>query len=150
VSSAVISPERHLSREVYVYVYHALSVTNRYRLIDWRLTARQHRKVNVRRSAQAAMDGQRETMQNYSIYLFYYDIVLETQTKVHRIRTITWDSGESVSKNDFISDGVKAKAPKAKATAKAKAVVHKAKDKVINRNQGLRQGHDEPTQYHFL
>jgi len=31
---------------------------------------------------------------------------------------------------------------------KAKAVVHK--DKVLNRNQGLRQGHDEPTQYHFL
>jgi len=44
------------------------------------------------------------------------------------------------------SDGVKARSPK------AKAVVHKAKakDKVINRDQGLRQGHDEPTQYHFL
>jgi len=26
----------------------------------------------------------------------------------------------------------------------------KAKDKVINRDQGLRQGYDEPTQYHFL
>jgi len=37
------------------------------------------------------------------------------------------------------SDGVKARAPKAK-----------AKDKVINRDQGLRQGHDDPTQYHFL
>ena len=60
-----------------------------------------------------------------------------------------------------ISDGVKARAPKAKtkakaigikAKAKANAVVHKvkAKDKVINRDQGLRQGHDEPTQYHFL
>jgi len=64
------------------------------------------------------------------------------------------------------SDGVKARAPKAKTKAKAeaigiktKAVVHKAKakshkakakDKVINRDQGLRQGHDEPTQYHFL
>jgi len=45
--------------------------------------------------------------------------------------------------------------PKAKTKAKAvvhkaKAKVHKAKDKVINRDQGLRQGHDEPTQYHFL
>jgi len=40
--------------------------------------------------------------------------------------------------------GVKAKAK----GIKAKAVVHKAKahkDKVINRDQGLRQGHDEPT-----
>jgi len=53
--------------------------------------------------------------------------------------------------------GVNARAPKAKTKAKAigiktkaKAVVHKAKDKVINRDQGLRQGHDEPTQYHFL
>jgi len=36
-----------------------------------------------------------------------------------------------------ISDGVKARAPK-------------AKDKVINRDKGLRQGHDEPTQYNFL
>jgi len=35
------------------------------------------------------------------------------------------------------SEGVKARAPK--------AVVHKAKDKVINRDQGLHQGHDEPT-----
>jgi len=43
------------------------------------------------------------------------------------------------------SDGVKARAP----TTKAKAKV-KAKDKVLNRDQGLRQGHDEPTQYHFL
>jgi len=55
------------------------------------------------------------------------------------------------------SDGVKARAPKAKAIdIKTKAVVHKAKakahkakskakDKVINRDQGLRQGHDEPT-----
>jgi len=53
----------------------------------------------------------------------------------------------------FHSDGVKARAPKAKAIyikAKAKAVVHKAKDKVINRDKGQRQGHDEPTQYHFL
>jgi len=62
----------------------------------------------------------------------------------------------------IISDGVKAIAPKAKAIGiktKAKAVVHKAKakahkakakDKVINKDQGLRQGHDEPTQYHFL
>jgi len=56
------------------------------------------------------------------------------------------------------SDGVKARAPEAKTKAigiKAKAVVHKAKakaykDKVINRDQGLCQGHDEPTQYHFL
>jgi len=58
------------------------------------------------------------------------------------------------------SDGVKASAPKAKAIGiktkakavvhKAKAKAHKAKDKVINRDQGLRQGHDEPTQYHFL
>jgi len=68
------------------------------------------------------------------------------------------------------SDGVKARAPKAKTKAKAigikakanaKAVVHKAKakahkakdkakDMVINRDQGLRQGHDEPTQYHVL
>jgi len=56
------------------------------------------------------------------------------------------------------SDGVKARAPKAKTIGiktKAKAVVHKAKahkakDKVINRDQGLCQGHDEPTQYHFL
>jgi len=58
------------------------------------------------------------------------------------------------------SDGVKARAPKAKAIgikikAKANTVVHKAKahkakDKVMNRDQGLRQGHDEPTQYHFL
>jgi len=44
------------------------------------------------------------------------------------------------------SDGVEARAPK----AKTKAIVHKAKDKVINRDQGLRQGHDETTQYHFL
>jgi len=58
------------------------------------------------------------------------------------------------------SDGVKARAPKAKTKAigikakavvyKAKAKAHKAKDKVINRDQGLRQGHDKPTQYHFL
>jgi len=51
------------------------------------------------------------------------------------------------------SDGVKARAPKTKTIGiktKAKAVVHKAKYKVINRDQGLRQGHDEPTQYHFL
>jgi len=48
------------------------------------------------------------------------------------------------------SDGVKARAPKAKAIGiKTKAKV-KAKDKVITRDQGLRQGHDEPTQYHFL
>jgi len=50
------------------------------------------------------------------------------------------------------SDGVKARGAKAKAKAvvhKAKAKAHKAKDKVINRDQGLRQGHDEPTQYHF-
>jgi len=43
---------------------------------------------------------------------------------------------------DIISDGVKARAPKAKAVV--------LKDKVINQDQGLRQGHDEPTQYHFL
>jgi len=50
-----------------------------------------------------------------------------------------------------------ARAPKAKTKAKsvvhkvkAKAKAHKAKDKVINRDQGLRQGHDEPTQYHFI
>jgi len=59
----------------------------------------------------------------------------------------------------FSSDGVKARAPKAKAIGiktKAKAVVHKAKtkahkakNKVINQDQGLHQGHDEPTQYHF-
>jgi len=55
-----------------------------------------------------------------------------------------------------ISDRVKARASKAKAIGiKAKAVVHKAKahkakDKVINQDQGLCQGHDEPTQYHFL
>jgi len=57
------------------------------------------------------------------------------------------------------SDGVKAKAigikTKAKAVvhkAKAKGKAHKAKakDKVIKRDQDLRQGHDEPTQYHFL
>jgi len=62
------------------------------------------------------------------------------------------------------SDGVKARAPKAKTKAKAigiktkaKAIVHKAtakahkaKDKVVNRDQGLCQGHDQPTQYHFL
>jgi len=59
-------------------------------------------------------------------------------------------------KSDSSSYGVKARAPMAKAIGiktKAKAVVHKAKahkDKVINRDQGLRQGHDEPTQYHFL
>jgi len=41
----------------------------------------------------------------------------------------------------YDSDGVKARAPKAKT---------KAKEMVINRDQGLRQGHDEPTQYHFL
>jgi len=48
----------------------------------------------------------------------------------------------------FTSDGAKAIGIK----TKAKAVVHKvkAKDKVINRDQGLRQGHDEPRQYHFL
>jgi len=40
----------------------------------------------------------------------------------------------------FGNDGVKARAPK------AKAVVHKAKDKDINRDQG----HDEPTKNHFL
>jgi len=49
----------------------------------------------------------------------------------------------------LISDGVKARAPKAKAIA-IKAKAHKAKDKVMNRDQGLRQGHDEPTQYQFL
>jgi len=44
-----------------------------------------------------------------------------------------------------------------KTKAKAKALVHKvkvkahkAKDKVINRDQGLRQGHDEPTEYIIL
>jgi len=53
------------------------------------------------------------------------------------------------------SDGVKAsQAPKAmqghKTKAKlavvhkAKAKAHKAKHKVMNRDQGLRQGHDEP------
>jgi len=46
--------------------------------------------------------------------------------------------------SDMSSDGVNARA------SKAKAVVHKTKDKVIYRDQGLRQGHDEPTQYHFL
>jgi len=52
------------------------------------------------------------------------------------------------SQHPVISDGVKARAPKAKAIGiKTKA---KAKDKVINRDHGLRQGHDEPTQYHFL
>jgi len=58
----------------------------------------------------------------------------------------------------LLSDGVKARAPKTKAIGikakaivhKAKAKAHKAKEKVINRDQGLRQGHDEPTQYHFL
>jgi len=52
-----------------------------------------------------------------------------------------------------ISDGVKARAPKAKARGiKAKDLTSKAKDKdkVINRDQGLPQGHDEPTQYCFL
>jgi len=53
--------------------------------------------------------------------------------------------------NTICSDGVKARAPKAKAIgiktkAKVKDKAHKAKDKVINRDQG----HDEPTQYHFL
>jgi len=43
----------------------------------------------------------------------------------------------------WASDGVKAK-------AKAKDLTSKAKDKVIHRDQGLRQGHDEPTQYYFL
>jgi len=50
-----------------------------------------------------------------------------------------------LSKSVNVTDGVKARAPKAKTKAKVKA-----KDKVINRDQGLRQGHDEPTQYHFL
>jgi len=48
------------------------------------------------------------------------------------------------SLRDIHSDGVKTRAPKAKTKA------HKAKDKVINRDQGLRQGHNKPTQYHFL
>jgi len=47
------------------------------------------------------------------------------------------------------STSVKARAPKAKAVLH-KAKAHKAKDKVINQDQGLRQGQDEPTQYHFL
>jgi len=50
----------------------------------------------------------------------------------------------------FNSDGVKARAPKAKTKAKVKTHEAKAKDKVINRDQGIRQDHDEPTQYHFL
>jgi len=72
---------------------------------------------------------------------------------------------------NILSDWVKARAPKAKTKTKAigikaktktkaigikaKTVVHKAKakahkEKVINWDQGLRQGHDEPTQYRFL
>jgi len=66
------------------------------------------------------------------------------------------DIGSCDNHRVITSDGDRA--PKAKNKAigiKAKAVVHKAKaheakDKVINRDQGLRQGHDEPTQYHFL
>jgi len=64
----------------------------------------------------------------------------------------TWQSIVilTISDSAVASDGVKAIASKAK--TKAKAVAHKAKaeDKVINRDQGQRQGHDEPTQYHFL
>jgi len=44
--------------------------------------------------------------------------------------------------------------PEPPRSIKTKAKAHKAKakaeDKVINWDQGLRQGHDEPTQYHFL
>jgi len=74
---------------------------------------------------------------------------------------------EYLCKPDMTSDWVKARAPKVKTMAKAiciktkaeaKAVVHKAeakakahktkaktKNKVIHRDQGLRQGHDETT-----
>jgi len=62
--------------------------------------------------------------------------------------TLNYHTGPNLS--HVGSDGVKAK-------TKAKAVVHKAKahkakdkDKVIDRDQGLRQDHNEPTQYYFL
>jgi len=60
-------------------------------------------------------------------------------------------SVESRPMTVLCSDGVKARAPKAKAVVhKAKAHKAKANDKVMNRDQGLCQGHDEPTQYDFL